>query len=106
MIGDDPACNQVRAYARLRDYATRRAAYPHCVALKSLAIKDDLDPALHRSSILVEDNVHRTAATRPMAGSCQVEIIQCCLDRDMRITSPSIAVQRTSRSSLCSAGTR
>jgi hypothetical protein len=75
MIGDDPACNQVRAYARLRDYATRRAAYRHCFAPNCPAIKDDLEPALHRSSILAEDNVHRTAATRPVAASCQVEII-------------------------------
>jgi hypothetical protein len=56
MIGDEPACNQVRAFVRLQ-HDVRRAW--HDFAVKRFAIKDDPAAALHRGSILAEDIVHR-----------------------------------------------
>jgi hypothetical protein len=70
MIGDEPACNQVRAFVRLQ-HDVRRAW--HDFAVKRFAIKDDPAAALHRGSILAEDIVHRTAATRSIVASCQLK---------------------------------
>ena len=66
MIGDEPACNQVRAFVRLQHGKQCLLGEQHGVARQRLAVKNDPAPALLRRGIIDDDIVHRMAATRPI----------------------------------------